>query len=85
MKDVGGVAEKRSLGPTARKTDVITHTRTEEGHFYSPHPPTSGENEMSGQNCNGYNSSTEIFAFSFLFIKGCSLQIAYSFLLGSYI
>ena len=48
MKDVGGVAETKSLGRTAGRTegrtDAITHTRTDEGHFYSPHPPTSGDN-----------------------------------------
>ena len=49
MKDVGGVAETRSLGRTAGwtegRTDGITHTRTDEGHFYSPPPPTSGDNK----------------------------------------
>ena len=48
MKDVGGVAETKSLGRTAGRTegrtDAITHTRTDEGHFYSPPPPTSGDN-----------------------------------------
>ena len=39
MKDVGGVAETRSLG----RTDGITHTRADEGHFYSPPLPTSGD------------------------------------------
>ena len=42
MKDVGGVAETRSLGRMAGRTDRITHTRTDEGHFYSPPLPTSG-------------------------------------------
>ena len=35
MKDVGGLAGTRSLGRTAGRTD--------EGHFYSPPPPTSGD------------------------------------------
>ena len=39
MKDVGGVAETRSL----RRMDGITHTQTDEGHFDSPPPPTSGD------------------------------------------
>ena len=47
MKDVGGVAETRSLGPTEGRTDGITHTRMEEGHFYSPPPPTSGDNKKA--------------------------------------
>ena len=36
MKDVGDVAETRSLGPMAGRTEGITHTWTDEGHFYSP-------------------------------------------------
>ena len=56
MKDVGGVAETRSLGRMARQTEGrtegwmegqterIMHTRTDEGHFYSRPPPTSGDN-----------------------------------------
>ena len=36
MKDLGGVAEIRSLGWTAGRSDGITHTRTDKGHFYSP-------------------------------------------------
>ena len=40
MKDVRGVAETRSHGRTAGRTvgrtDGITHTWTDEGHFYSP-------------------------------------------------
>ena len=47
MKDVGGAAETRSLGQTAGRTegrtDGITDTQTDEGHFYSPPPPTSGD------------------------------------------
>ena len=47
MKDVGGVAETISLGRMdVRKdvrTDGITHTQTNEGHFYSPRLPTSGD------------------------------------------
>ena len=39
MKDVGGVAETRSLG----WRDGIMHTGRDEGHFYSPPPPTSGD------------------------------------------
>ena len=39
MKDVRGVAETRSDGMTEGRT----HTRTDEGHFYSPPPPTSGD------------------------------------------
>ena len=46
MKDVGVVAETRSLGRTAGGTDGITHTRMDEGHFYSPPPPTSGDKNM---------------------------------------
>ena len=49
MKDVGGVVETRSLGRTAGRTDGrtngIMHTWTDEGHFYSPPPPTSGDIE----------------------------------------
>ena len=45
MKDVGGVAETRSLGGTDGRPDGITNTRTDEGHFYSPPPPTLGDNE----------------------------------------
>ena len=49
MKYVGGVAETRSFGRTAGRTegrtDEITHTRTDEGHFYSPPPPMSGDNK----------------------------------------
>ena len=37
MKDVGGVAERDLL---ARWPDGITHTRMDEGHFYSPPQPT---------------------------------------------
>ena len=48
MKDVVGVAETRSLGWTVGRTegrvDGITHTRTDDGHFYSSLPPTSGDN-----------------------------------------
>ena len=47
MKDVGGVAETRSLGWTEGRADEwmdgIMHTGTDEGHFYSPPPPTSGD------------------------------------------
>ena len=46
MRDVGGVAETRSLGRPGGQTDGITHTRTDEGHFYSPPPPTSGDNQI---------------------------------------
>ena len=48
-KDFGGVAETRSLGWTAGRMDIrmdgITHTWTDEDHFYSPSPPTSGDNK----------------------------------------
>ena len=43
MKDVGA-AEKRFLRRTTGR-DGITHTRTDEGHFYSPPPPTLGDNK----------------------------------------
>ena len=48
MKDVRGVAGTRSDGRrddgrTGGMTDGRTHTRTDEGHFYSPPPPTSGD------------------------------------------
>ena len=33
-------------GRTDRRTDGITNTRTDEGHFSSPPPPTSGDNEV---------------------------------------
>ena len=46
MRDVEGVAETRSLGRPAGRSDGITHTRTDEGHFYSPPPPTSGDNQI---------------------------------------
>ena len=42
MEGIGGVAETRSLRRKGR-TDGIMHTRTDEGHFYSPTPPTSGD------------------------------------------
>ena len=49
MKDVDGVAEIRSLGPrdgqTEGQTDRITHTWTDEDHFYSLPPPTSSDNQ----------------------------------------
>ena len=34
MKDVEGVAETKSLRWMARRRDGITHTQTDEGHFY---------------------------------------------------
>ena len=47
MKDVDGVAEKRSVGRTAGqmegRTNGITHTRMDKGHFCSPPLPTSGD------------------------------------------
>ena len=46
MKDIGGgVAETRSLERTEGRTDGITHTRTDEGHFYNPLLPTSDDKE----------------------------------------
>ena len=49
MKDVGGVAETRSLGQPAewmdRQMDGITHIWWDEGHFYSPPLPTPGDND----------------------------------------
>ena len=45
IKDVGRVAETRSLGRTDRRMDGITHTPTDKGHFFSPYPPTSGDNK----------------------------------------
>ena len=52
MNDIGGVVETSSLGlpagrtagRTDRRMDGIMHTRTDEGHFYSTPPPTSGDN-----------------------------------------
>ena len=47
MKDVGGVAETRFLGRTAGLTDGRNNApRADEGHFYSPPPPTSGDKEI---------------------------------------
>ena len=43
MKDVGGVAGTRFR--TDGRTEGRTDTRTDEGHFYSPPPPTSGDNK----------------------------------------
>ena len=43
MKDVRGVAGTRLDG----RNDGRTHTRTDESHFYSPSPPTSGDNRNS--------------------------------------
>ena len=48
MKDVGGVAEKRSLGQTAGRKARWREGRNnaltdDEGHFYSPPPPMSGD------------------------------------------
>ena len=40
VKDVGGVAG-RDL--SARRLDGITHTQTDEDHFYSHPPPMSGD------------------------------------------
>ena len=48
MKDVRGVVFVEKDW-TDRKTDGMKdgqmHTQTDEGHFYSPHLPMSGENE----------------------------------------
>ena len=41
-KDVGGVAGTRFWKDG--QTEGRTHTRTNEGHFYSPPPPPSGDN-----------------------------------------
>ena len=46
MKDVRGVAgkdwtDRRMYGMTGGQT----HTQTDEGHFCSPPPPTSGDTE----------------------------------------
>ena len=57
-KDVGGVAETRSLGLTAGWMegymkgwmDRIMHTQMDEGHFYSPSMPTSGDNKPQNSN-----------------------------------
>ena len=44
MNDVGGlVGQSLSDGRPDGQTDGITHTRSDEGHFYSPPPPTSGD------------------------------------------
>ena len=45
MKDVRGVTGTRSDGRNVRRTDGRTYTRTDEGHFYSPPPPTSVDKE----------------------------------------
>ena len=66
MKDVGGVAETRSLGRTAGRTDGVTHTRTDEGHFYSPPPPTSGDNKSHKSNSMDWNICVKD--------KGCMMQ-----------
>ena len=52
MKDVGGVADTRSLGGTAGWMEGITHTLTDKDDFYSPPLPTSVDK----------NSTTSIFA-----------------------
>ena len=46
MKDIGGLRRQDLLDgrPDGRK-DGITQTRADEGHFYSPPPPTSGDKE----------------------------------------
>ena len=44
----------RSLGRTEEQTWGITHTRMDEGHFYSSPPPTFGDNKM------GLDSSAEM-------------------------
>ena len=38
-----GRTKGRPEGRTDGRTDGITHTWTDEGHFYSPPPPTSGD------------------------------------------
>ena len=42
MKDVRGVAGTRSDGRNDRRTDG----QMDEGHFYSPPPPTLGDNQL---------------------------------------
>ena len=53
IKDVGGVAETKSLGRTDgwmdSRMDGITHIRKGEGHFYSPPPPMSGDEKEVGK------------------------------------
>ena len=45
MNDVVGlVGQSLSDGRPDGQTDGITQTRTHEGHFNSPPPPTSGDN-----------------------------------------
>ena len=47
MKDVRGVAGTRSDG----MTDGRTHIWTDEGHFYCPPPPTSGDSKTVSAAC----------------------------------
>ena len=55
MRDVGGVAETKSHGRmigrmevrTEGRADGITQTGTDDDHFYSPAPPTSGYNKRA--------------------------------------
>ena len=48
MKDVGGVGETRSSeGRTDRRMEGQTEGQMDEGHSYSPPPPTSGDNNVA--------------------------------------
>ena len=55
MKDVGGVAETKSLGwmdgQMDGRMDGITHTRMDKCHFYSPPLPTSSDNYKGTEFC----------------------------------
>ena len=54
MNDVRGVAGTRSDGRKDGRKDGLTdgrmHKRTDEGHFYSLPPPTSGDNYLTNDN-----------------------------------
>ena len=56
MKDVGGGCGDKISRTDGRK-DGITHTRTDESHFYSPPPPTSDDNQSDAPALEAYPTS----------------------------
>ena len=58
MKDVRGVAVTRANERKDGRTDRRTHTRTDEGHFYSPPPPMSGDKDLDATILSGITLRT---------------------------
>ena len=56
IKDVAGVAATKSK---SAKAITFTHTRTDEGHIYSPPPPTPGDNKGSIEIQNALTQSRD--------------------------